>query len=240
MKIGLCGWTIRMDEYFDRYPLVEVQQTFYEPPAKRTLLRWRESAPPGFEFTLKAWQLITHRTTSTTYRRLKTPLTDDERAQVGAFQWSEVVQRAWQTTAECAAILGATMILFQCPASFKATPENIANMRTFFGRVERHGLRFLWEPRGNGWPPETIEGLCRELDLVHVVDPFVHRTVTPEFVYFRLHGITGARHRYTDAELHALAAMLPPRNVPAYVLFNEMPRDEDARRFMKIVSGSGA
>lgn len=49
-----------MREYFERFSIVEVQQTFYEPPARSTLLRWRESAPQGFEFTLKAWQLITH------------------------------------------------------------------------------------------------------------------------------------------------------------------------------------
>ena len=48
-------------EYFETFPLVEVQQTFYEPPAPRTLLRWREQAPDSFEFTMKAWQLITHR-----------------------------------------------------------------------------------------------------------------------------------------------------------------------------------
>jgi uncharacterized protein YecE (DUF72 family) len=40
--------------------VVEVQQTFYDPPQDETLVRRRRQAPPGFEFTLKASQLVTH------------------------------------------------------------------------------------------------------------------------------------------------------------------------------------
>jgi uncharacterized protein YecE (DUF72 family) len=240
LKIGLCGWTIGMREYFERFPVVEVQQTFYEPPAATTLRRWRESAPDGFEFTLKAWQLITHRSTSTTYRRLRTSLSDRDRLESGAFQDTDVVRRAWDTTAACAAVLNATMVLFQCPASFRPTDENLGNMRSFFRQVDRHGLRFLWEPRGPSWAAEVIETLCEELDLVHVVDPFVNATVTTDLVYYRLHGITGARHRYTDEELQRLMTMLPPPGVPAYVMFNEMPREEDSARFERMLKSNGA
>jgi uncharacterized protein YecE (DUF72 family) len=61
--------------------------------------------------------------------------------------------------------------------------------------------------------------------------------VTPDQTYFRLHGITGARHVYTDAELQRLADMLPAgEGRPPYVLFNNLPRIEDARRFRTILS----
>ena len=40
-------------------------------------------APPDFEFTLKAWQLITHQVSNLTYRRLKTGLSEKEREQFG-------------------------------------------------------------------------------------------------------------------------------------------------------------
>jgi uncharacterized protein YecE (DUF72 family) len=94
----------------------------------------------------------------------------------------------------------------------------------------------LWEPRGE-WPAELVATLCRELDLVHVVDPFVSTTVTPEQTYFRLHGTTGARHVYSDAELVQLADMLPAApSHPPYVLFNNLPRVDDARRFREILS----
>ena len=80
----------------------------------------------------------------------------------------------------------------------------------------------------------------RELDLVHAVDPFVTTTVTPDQPYFRLHGTTGARHVYTDAELSRLRDMIPrDAKRPAYVLFNNLPRVEDARRFRALM-GPGA
>ena len=51
LKIGLCGFTIGAATYAKRFPVVEVQQTFYEPPAKLTMARWRHTAPDAFEFT---------------------------------------------------------------------------------------------------------------------------------------------------------------------------------------------
>jgi uncharacterized protein YecE (DUF72 family) len=233
MKVGLCGWTISQREYFERFPVVEVQQTFYEPPPRSTLLRWKESAPPGFEFTLKAWQVITHTGTSMTYRRMKRKLDATEARDCGAFQWTPVVREAWKTTVDCAKVLGATMVLFQCPASFKQSDENISRMQRFFREADRNSLRFLWEPRGTSWQADVIADMCRELDLVHVVDPFVDSTVTPEFIYFRLHGRGGHRYVYTDAELRQLYAMIPP-DVPAYVMFNNIPRDGDSERFMRM------
>jgi uncharacterized protein YecE (DUF72 family) len=82
--------------------------------------------------------------------------------------------------------------------------------------------------------------LCRELDLTHVVDPFVSQTATPEFAYVRLHGTTGARHVYTDEELRWLAAWLPEECERPYVLFNNLPRVPDARRFRALLEGGGA
>ena len=69
---------------------------------------------------------------------------------------------------------------------------------------------------------------------MHVVDPFVDppdpAATAP--AYFRLHGITGARHVYTDAELRRLVAMTPP---DAYVMFNNIPRVGDAKRFLGLL-----
>jgi len=235
MRVGLCGFTISASEYFETFPVLEVQQTFYEPPAQRTLLRWREQSPEGFEFTIKAWQLITHRSSSTTYRRLKTVLTDVEHLEAGAFQPSPIVMRAWETTWECARILRATAVLFQCPASFKPLPENVANMRAFFGAIERPaGVRFLWEPRG-AWPDELIASVCDELALSHVVDPFDRDTVSRDFTYWRLHGRGNAYRSYTDDELRDLVRRVPARG-ETYAMFNNIPRVMDAQRFMRMLT----
>jgi uncharacterized protein YecE (DUF72 family) len=51
--------------------------------------------------------------------------------------------------------------------------------------------------------------------------------------YYRLHGITGARHVYTDAELAELASTVDAG--PAYVMFNNLPRAADAWRFSRLL-----
>ena len=60
VKVGCCGFSVSMKKYFEKLKLVEVQKTFYEPPKIETAKKWKNSAPEGFEFTLKAWQVITH------------------------------------------------------------------------------------------------------------------------------------------------------------------------------------
>lgn len=238
VKVGLCGWTIAQASYVRQFPLVEVQHTFYEPPADALLARWRAAVPERFEFTLKAWQLITHESGSPTYRRLKRPLPPEHLGQVGAFRSTPPVLAAWERTVECARILRATAILLQCPKSFRPTAVNIERMRTFLTTVERPAARLLWEPRGD-WPTSLLDELCRDLDLVHVVDPMQTDTVTPGRTYYRLHGTSGMRHVHTDDELRRLRDTLVGRPDP-YVLFNNLPRAADATRFSALLSDGRA
>lgn len=234
VKIGLCGFTIAMGSYPRTFPIVEVQQTFYQPPADAILRRWRSTMPEAFEFTIKAWQLITHPSKSPTYRRLRRPLTEAERLEVGNFRETGIVEEGWRVTLHCARLLGATAILFECPASFRPTGENVANLRRFFKKIDHPpGVRLLWEPRGE-WPEALLTKLCGELDLVHVVDPFLIRSVTSGFNYYRLHGITGARHVYSDDELARLRATIPDRGETC-VMFNNIPRAVDAVRFGRMI-----
>jgi uncharacterized protein YecE (DUF72 family) len=235
-RVGLCGFTIGAAAYIREFPVVEVQQTFYEPPQDVTMRRWRALAPTRFEFTIKAWQLVTHDARSPTYRRLRRTLTPEESRGCGSFRDSEIVHEAWRRTLECAQLLSATAVLLQCPRSFKPTEVNLARLRSFAARVPREGLRLLWEPRGE-WPTSLLTDLCSELDLVHVVDPFVTTTVTTEQTYFRLHGTTGSRHVYSDDELAELVGLLPSETTaPPYVMFNNLPRVGDARRFAALLA----
>lgn len=236
-KVGLCGFTIGAKTYYKRYPLVEVQQTFYDPPPVKTLERWRNDAPADFEFTMKAWQVITHLGTSRTYRRLKSPFSDVQKSEAGAFRLTPTVRAAWEKTREAAQILRATAILFQCPPSFKPTDQNIANMRDFFTEIERPaGVRFLWEPRGK-WPDEVVIDLCTNFSLVHAVDPFVTPSLTPKEIYWRLHGIKTHYAVYTDDQLRQLVDWLPDEGEP-YVMFNNIPRVGDSNRFLEMLSGA--
>lgn len=237
MKLGMCGFTIGAAAYFKQFPVVEVQQTFYDPPTIATLEKWRRQAPSGFEFTMKAWQVITHLGESPTYRRLRRPMSERERAEAGAFRMNETTLAAWKTTLEARNALDATAILFQCPASFRPTDDNVAAMRSFLTRIDRpDGVRLLWEPRGN-WPDDTVAALCRELGLVHAVDPFVRPSLTPGLLYWRLHGNKSHYARYTDDELRQIIDWFPDDpTIDTYVLFNNIPRVKDVRRFEELIS----
>jgi uncharacterized protein YecE (DUF72 family) len=68
------------------------------------------------------------------------------------------------------------------------------------------------------------------LDLVHAVDPFLSPSVTPDFVYFCLHGGKGFKHVFTYEELTSLAHLIPAGK-PAHVMFNNIAMLEEARRF---------
>lgn len=233
IKIGTSGFRLPQAEYVQLLSCVEVQHSFYQPPQLSTLERWRKETPVEFEFTVKAWQLITHEAKSPTYKRLKRKLTEAERIEAGYFKPTSIVQEAWETTLSCAKTLKATTILFQCPASFRQSKQNIANMEKFFSGVEREKINFCWEPRGD-WDSGVVKRICQDLELWHVIDPFVGRTVTPERCYFRLHGRKGWRYKYEEDELSELAVMLA-KNKTSYVFFNNIHMTEDALRFKEII-----
>lgn len=236
VRVGLCGFTMSMRDYARHFPVVEVQTTFYEPPRDEVIKKW--PSPDSLEYTMKVWQLVTHASNSPTYRRMKRPL--DSRDEPGFFRESPIVEEGWLRSVECAHLLSATGMLFQCPASFTPDPENVRRMRRFFELIERPRARLLWEPRGAKWLAQRTLALslCRDLNLIHVVDPFVTPPDSGQPVYWRLHGISGPRHTYSDAELQQLRRMLldvEPQET-AYVLFNNLPRVGDAKRFVSILS----
>jgi uncharacterized protein YecE (DUF72 family) len=237
VRVGLCGFTISMEDYALHFPVVEIQNTFYEPPRDDVMRRWLAVTPLSLEYTMKVWQLVTHAAGSPTYRRMKNPLPPG--AEPGFFRDSAAVERGWGRSLECAQVLGATALLFQCPASFTPGEENISRMRRFFQRIDRPAARLLWEPRGPAWVKKRALALalCRELDLVHVVDPFVTEPEPGQPVYWRLHGISGPRHSYSDGELQQLAERLRRVAAPApgYVMFNNLPRVGDAKRFLRLI-----
>ena len=244
LRVGCCGFRISLRRYAEEFSVVEVQQTFYQPPLLRTLEKWRSAVPVGFEFTLKAWQLITHEASSPTYRRLREELSQQQRREVGAFRLNATVLQAWRRTLTCARTLGCRCVLFQCPSRFGPTRANKANLRDFFREIKpelpfSNGVGLLtcvWEPRGE-WQAEEVRELCEELGLVHGVDPFHQSPAAGPFGYFRLHGRTGYRYRYSDQELEQLREMAG-KHAPCYVLFNNISMLQDARRLRRLV-GTG-
>ena len=220
------------EKYFATFSCVEIDASFYQLPKVETATRWRNTAPGEFQFTMKAWQLITHPASCPTYKR--TRLDPRDREYCGNFGFNPTVRWAWDQTYVVAKALRAALVLFQCPASFRQTDANIARLKQFFGHAKRGKFLMGWEPRGE-WDPAVIADLCKELDLIHVVDPFKSTPAARgEFQYFRLHGISGTRHRFSDAELQRVKQFCTGKT-RTYCLFNNVAMATDAKRFAALV-----
>jgi uncharacterized protein YecE (DUF72 family) len=131
------------------------------------------------------------------------------------------------------------VIVFQCPASFTPTKENVRNLKTFFEEIDRGSHVLAWEPRGEDWRPELVRELCAASNLIHCVDPFRNDPVHGDALYWRLHGRTGYGYRYTDEDLNELLARLQAWGHvagPAYILFNNISSKQAAMRFQSLLA----
>ncbi len=229
--VGTCGFAEAQERVFRTLDMVEVQRTFYQPPRRDTVKRWRTRAGPDFVFAVKAWQLITHRPSSPTYRKLREPLTEEQLKECGDFQWNATTHLAWQTTLDRAEALGAEAIVLQTPRTFRPSLTNLDRLRGFVERADRQGQILIFEPRGEQWGPGLVRELAEELGLIHGVDPFLDQTATPSWIYYRLHGRPAYhyRYRYSDRELDWLAERIREGGT-VRVLFNNDAMASDARR----------
>ncbi len=227
--VGTCGWGMAQRKYYATFPLIELQQTFYRLVRVETARRWRQQAPAGFCFTLKAFQGITHPGSSPTYRRSN--LSAQQRRQAGGFRDTPLVRQGWEHTCRLAQALEAAVVLLQCPGSFRPTEENLQRLHAFLRWAPRREFLLAWEPRGPEWTDELVAQVCREHGLIHATDPFARQAVSGRVQYFRLHGIGGFRYRYTEQDLQRLAAWC--RRGRTWCLFNNASMSEDAQRFLK-------
>jgi len=247
VKVGCCGFSVRggMKAYYERFKLVEVQSTFYKLPRISTVERWRENAPEDFEFTVKCWQVITHSSSSPTWRKAKLKLEGNIQA-YGMLKPTLENFDAWEKTRKVCDALRAKVCVVQCPPRFKFSEENISNLKGFFGSIDRSGIEIAWEPRGD-WNLhlEEVGRLCEELDLIHVVDVLRRN---PAFIgdtlYFRLHGLNPReydyKYKYRDEDLVRLKDKIlgfEEEGVnEVYVLFNNVWMAEDALRFIELLN----
>lgn len=129
-------------------------------PRQEMALRWRQEAPPEFEFSLKASQIITHPVTSPTYRKAGLEIKPGKEGQYGFFRPSDEVFRAWEETARFALVLNARAIVFQCPPNFHESDENIEHMSGLVGACI---LAFLKLNGGKGRTASGSEEALREI-----------------------------------------------------------------------------
>ncbi|MCS7136725.1 MAG: DUF72 domain-containing protein, partial [Aigarchaeota archaeon] len=102
--VGCCGWAVKGGKkaYFEKFPVIEIQETFYKLPRVETVAGWRRMAPEGFVFCMKAWQAVSHPVTSLTWRRAGIEPSQLRKMNYG---WLRPVKEnfdAWDKTAEVA------------------------------------------------------------------------------------------------------------------------------------------
>lgn len=237
IKVGCCGLAgLSLSEYAKRFRVVELQSTFYKLPLPETAMRWRRSVDDEFEFTLKAFQGITHPISSPTWRRAGSQKPKEKQENYGHLQPSEENLNCWRRTLHIHSLLKATLCVVNLPPSFIKTDENVKRLVNFFKeRIVNVGIEF----RHSSWikdSQQTAEAL-REVGAVHIVDPFYTKPLVETSIqYFRLHGL-GSRpyvYRYSDDDLKKLSRIVKEQSAETvYVMFNNIYMREDAQRFVK-------
>lgn len=168
--VGCTGFGPQGLGLLNRVSLVEVQESFIQPPRRATLQRWRNAAPAGVCFSLRAWQVITYGPSSPAWSRQPAAARAGAE-QCGFFQETPCVQDGYRAMLECAERLQAHVILFDTPACFTPTREHRRLIVNFFrGAARLEGVDMAWAPRGI-WSVEEVAEICSEVDLVHAVDP---------------------------------------------------------------------
>jgi uncharacterized protein YecE (DUF72 family) len=187
----------RLNYYASRFPVVEVDSTYYALPARRTADLWVERTPPDFVFDIKAHALMTGQPTET--KRLPKDLRSALPAEVAEKNRiyakdlpDEVRDEVWTWFAEGleplkeAGQLGS--ILLQYPRWFFTSSENRAEIESAVERLRRVGLTGSVEFRNATWfNDKNIERTMRflgdrNIPLVMVDGPQGFKSSVPPIV----------------------------------------------------------
>ncbi len=257
IKIGTCGYGYykpregwkekyksKLQAYSDEFETGEINRTFYKLPMTKTAEKWRRNAYDDFEFTMKAWQALTHPTSSPTWRNKKDSLTKEQKENFGYLRPNEEVKEAWRETRKRAEALNADICVVQTPGSFGCTEQNEENLRELFTEIERKGINIAWEPRGD-WKenPDRVKKICDDLDLIHVGDIMRREPVSDHPIsYIRLHGLNESEYDYnydySKEELKRLAEKLrslAKKKEKVYCMFNNYEMFENAKTLRELL-----
>jgi uncharacterized protein YecE (DUF72 family) len=204
----------RLAHYAKNFPVVEVDATYYGPPAEQTTKLWAQRTPDGFTFNIKAFSMLTGHPTkvSAIYSDLR-PETDKKNvypADLPRQAYEEIWTRflsALDPLVE-AGKLGA--LLFQFPPWWGIRRDNKDYLREVAARCKP--LRPVFEFRNASWfdgdnAEETLQFLRRhELPLVCVDMPQGHKSSVPplleataDLAVVRFHGHSD---KWTSKDIH--------------------------------------
>ncbi|MFH0926887.1 MAG: DUF72 domain-containing protein [bacterium] len=152
--------------YTQIFKTVEINNTFYKLPKVETFRHWRDQAPDGFIYTVKANRFITH------MKKLKDPLTS--------------LQRFFTCVYTLENHLGP--ILYQLPPHWKLNLERLKNFLDFLP----NDLTHVFEFRDQSWMVDEVFELLDKKGAAFCTHDMrclnIPRLSTGPITYVRFHG----------------------------------------------------
>ena len=218
VRIGCSGWNYRhwrgafypdelpakrwFGHYAHVFDTVEINNSFYRVPEAATFAKWRDQAPPGFRYAVKANRFLTHN------KKLK-----DIADPLGEF-----VARS--------RALGGTLgpILYQLPPRWRFDAARLRDFAAVLPRDVEHVLEF----REPSWMEPDALALLDTLGLSFCTHDMIGMTVpriaTGPIAYVRFHGAGGKYWgRYDEAVLRRWAEWITGHAAggrPVWAYFN--------------------
>jgi uncharacterized protein YecE (DUF72 family) len=198
----------RLQFYAARFPVAEIDSTYYAPPAEQQARLWAQRTPDGFRFDVKAYSLLTGHPTKpeSLWKDLREELSvraREKRTLYASHLEPEALDEAWRRFAAAlaplhdAGRLGA--VLFQYPPWFHPSKGHRRQLEALRERLPDYGV--CVELRSPRWVSsdrdrERTLSLLRDHRLTHVcVDapavselPRLLAVTTSELFVMRFHG----------------------------------------------------
>jgi uncharacterized protein YecE (DUF72 family) len=217
VHIGTSGWTYPwwrgvfyperlpqrdwLAHYMTHFSTVEINASFYRLQKAESFRYWRDAAPPGFVYAVKASRFITH------MKRLKAE--------------PESLEVFFAGVRELGPALGP--ILYQLPPNMKCDLDRLEH----FAEGLPSGFDHVFEFRNAEWFQPDVREFLQQRNLALCIHDHhglqVPRWTTGPLAYWRFHGGHGQLGAYTEAPLRAAAEHIQRQTAdgsPVYAYFN--------------------
>jgi uncharacterized protein YecE (DUF72 family) len=233
----------RLKFYATRFPIVEVDSTYYFPPSERNSVLWIERTPADFTFNIKAYSLLTNHPTKrdSLYAEVKDALPDELKEKSRIYRENlgdELVDEVWQRFHDAlmplhsAGKLGA--VLFQFPEWFVIGRKNKDYVLESAERLK--DFRIAIEFRNEIWlnernREETLSFLEEhDLPVVCVDMPQGSRSSIPRFAAATAKDLSMVRFHGRDPEVWA------KKNVSASERFRYRYSEDELSEWVKPIN----